>query len=1000
MLLCSSQSPLSRRPIVTVKPANLRRTFPYRFTGKSYSGDLAAVEPKSRHSRSRSEVAKMLNPIGDQIEDTPGSELRMASSNKKSNGTPLKMLMAQEMSKVMVSKQKPPSVVAKLMGLDALPGQQPDSDAQRNQQKGYSRGTLTLPGSPLRYWQQENGSLDKQMQCGVHPYQEQKEYKDVYEVWQKSGKTNYIRDKSSQNGRYNENPNEKRMAIVRQKFIEAKRLATDENLHQSKEFQDALEILSSNEDLFLKFLQEPNSLFPQNLYELQSVPPPPQAKHITVLRPKTVENNIFVGPERKSEKQKKKLAQEVEANGWNKNKHERDPVFTNQKADNSTQPTRIVVLKPNLGKTHDNKAMVSSPSSSPRLLHNNDFYGHPENDEARESREVTKKIMRQMSENLSCQWRDETLLSSVFSNGYIGDESSFNRSEKEYIEGNLSDSEVLTPTSRHSWDYINRFGSPYSSSSFSRASYSPESLVCRETKKRLSERLALMASNESGQERRQARRSSSKLGEMLALSDIKKSIRPGEEGDDGGLSILKSRSCGGEQETRGTTSCLTSRNKDDGGEDYPRNLLRSRSVPVSSTAYAASLNGEVPDPEVSKSLDLKEVVKSKSEKSSFKAKVSSLFFSKNKKPWKENSGSSPSLLPGSIDESQSAMADVPEVPKQPSYGKISNDIPQSANNSGIEMELSLCLEGLSKMSSPASICVVPKQGTISSEAGLSLAKPGNPSENQDQPSPISVLDAPFEENVNSTRQSSGNVKSDRQGILVHLHPLKSNLIDKSPPIESIARTLSRNDSCSETSTPIPLNPFTISPEAEEHERFLFVQTLLSTAGLDGEEQSVARWHSSESPLDPSLIDKWVDLKDNKKQLSEAKRRQHRSNQRLLFDCVNVALVDITGNGSDASPWARASSGVQDRISVGALVMVDEVWGRMKELFSSEGRCFSGVSGENNSLVVERVVRKEVVGRGCLKFMRFEVDCIGKEIEGKMLEELVEETLVEVTGELR
>ncbi|KAF5959438.1 hypothetical protein HYC85_000647 [Camellia sinensis] len=51
------------------------------------------------------------------------------------------------------------------------------------------------------------------------------------------------------------------MALVRQKFIEAKRLATDEKLRQSKQFQDVLEVLSSNKDLFVKFLQEPNSLF-------------------------------------------------------------------------------------------------------------------------------------------------------------------------------------------------------------------------------------------------------------------------------------------------------------------------------------------------------------------------------------------------------------------------------------------------------------------------------------------------------------------------------------------------------------------------------------------------------------------------------------------------------------------------------------------------------------------------------------------------------------------
>nr|GMD13653.1 uncharacterized protein LOC109161751 isoform X1 [Ipomoea batatas] len=53
-------------------------------------------------------------------------------------------------------------------------------------------------------------------------------------------------------------------------------------------------------------------------------------------------------------------------------------------------------------------------------------------------------------ENLAGHRRDETLLPSVFSNGYIGDESSFNKSENEYAAMNLSDSEVVSPMSKHS----------------------------------------------------------------------------------------------------------------------------------------------------------------------------------------------------------------------------------------------------------------------------------------------------------------------------------------------------------------------------------------------------------------------------------------------------------------------------------------------------------------------------------------------------------------------
>ncbi|KAK9281626.1 hypothetical protein L1049_004529 [Liquidambar formosana] len=942
-------------------------------------------------ARSQSDVARMLSPIGDQIEDKLiVSELRRTSSNKKSSGTPMKMLIAHEMSKEVESKHNPPNVVAKLMGLDVLPCQQPDSFAQRSHSKGRSRNTLSHSGIPLECWQQEHGFLDRHMQHEIHHCQERNEYKDVYEIWQQSQKTNYVRDKSPQKGRYSKDIDEKKMALVRQKFIEAKRLATDEKLRQSKEFQDALEVLSSNKDLFLKFLQEPNSLFSQHLYELQSIPPPPETKRITVLRPsKTVEDNKFDGSGKRSEKQIKKPGQVGQENGWHQDNPGFSPTFANWKADdNPTQPTRIVVLKPSPGRTHDIKAVVSPPSSSPRILHGEDFYEEPEDDEARESREVAKEITRQMRENLSGHRRDETLLSSVFSNGYIGDESSFNKSENEYAVGNLSDSEVMSPTSRHSWDYLNRFGSPYSSSSFSRASYSPESSVCREAKKRLSERWALMASNGNSQEHRHVRRSSSTLGEMLALTDTKKSVRSEEA------------TSNKEQQPRGSTSCLTTNlNEDEGVDDSPRNLLRSKSVPVSSTVYGARLNVEVSGPEVGKTHDPKELTKAKSMKSSFKGKVSSLFFSKSKKSSKEKSSASRSK-----DECKAATNEAPGFAVH-NPGEISVDISQCINESGLEECFSPGLRGSSsRTSSPDSIGMGPKQGMAYPEGGLTVSKPvmpRNPSENQDQPSPISVLEPPFEEYNNTASEAFGSIKPDHQGTKVPAHPMASNLIDKSPPIGSIARTLSWDDSCAETATSYPLKPSSVSTGVEqEQDWYFFVQTLLSAAGLDGEVQSdtfFARWHSPESPLDPSLRDKHVDLND-KEPLHEARRRQRRSNRKLIFDCVNAALVDITGYGSDMSLRARPCSGADNRLlEPNSAIMVDRVWARMKEWFSGEVRCVSWDGGDSNSLVVESVVRKEVVGKGWAEDMRLEIDNVEKEIETKLLEELVEEAVIELTG---
>ncbi|XVE72826.1 hypothetical protein DITRI_Ditri11bG0069600 [Diplodiscus trichospermus] len=933
-------------------------------------------------SRSQSDMVRMLNPtFGDHIEDkVVVSELRRTLSNKKGNGTQMKMLIAQEMSKEVESKHKPPNVVAKLMGLDALPRQQHNLAARRCPSKGSSRHSLSHSDIPVESWERDQDFSDKQMQREINPCQELNKYRDIYEIWQQSPRKTYSRDSSPQKGRYNDNVNEKKMALVRQKFMEAKHLVTDEKLRQTKEFQDALEVLSSNRELFLKFLEEPSSTFSQHLYNFQSLSLPQETKRITVLRPSNmVDKEKFARIGKKGDKQTKKPVQMGQITGWDKNNTMCSPFPSPRVDEYPSQPTRIVVLKPSPARTQDIKTVASPSPSSPRILHGEDFNEEPEDDSALESKEVAKEITGQMRENLMGHRRVETLLSSVFSNGYNGDDSSFNRSEHEYAVENLSDSEVMSPASRHSWDYINRFGSPYSSSSFSRTSCSPESSVCREAKKRLSERWAMMASSGSSQEQRPVRRSSSTLGEMLALSDTKKLARSEEEGSNK------------EQESRGSTSCLViNLNKEESTSDSPQNLLRSKSVPTSSTVYGARLNVEVSGPEASKEQVPKEMTKAKSMKSSLKGKVSSLFFSKNKKTNKEKCSGSQST-----DESLSVT---PGTPGSPIIHprKISDVASQCANDSGIQDCLSPVIgRSVSKTPSPDLTGMEEKQGMISVEGGLSVAKPSmsvHISENQDQPSPISVLEHSFEEDENTSLESSGSIKPVDQGLEV---PPKSNLIDKSPPIESIARTLLWDVSRSETAAlyPSKLSLASLGAKEEEQDWVFSVQSLLSAAGLNGElrmESFITRWHSPESPLDPSLRDKYANLND-KEPLHEAKRRQWRSNRKLVFDCVNAALLEITGHGSES--WMREMSlgGAQMRVMEGVSPMlVDHVCGQMKEWFSGEVKCFMGDEGDSDS-----VVQKEV-GKVWVDRMKWEIDNLGREIEGKLLQELVEEAVVDLT----
>ncbi|KAE8685056.1 hypothetical protein F3Y22_tig00111101pilonHSYRG00048 [Hibiscus syriacus] len=869
-------------------------------------------------SRSQSGVARMSRPtFGDQnhqIEDKVIlSKIRRAFSDKKDNGTPVKMLIAREMSKEAASKHNPPNLVAKLMGLDTLPRRQHNLSAQRCHSKGFPQQSSSHSGTPVERWEQDQGFADKEMLSEINPCQELNKYIDVNEIRQQSPMATYSRDSSPQKWRYKDNVNEKKMALVHQKFMEAKHLVTDEKLRQTKEFQEALEVLSSNRELFLKFLKEPNSKFSQHHYGFQSLSQPPEKMRITVLRPKMIEKENFAGIG-SDDKQTKKSVRMGRGNGWDRKNESCDLPFPSPEVDEyPSRPTRIVVLKPSPGKSPDIKTVASPSPSSPRILLGDDFFKEPEHDGAQEPREVAKEM--QLRENLIGHRRDETLLSSVFSNGYVGDDSSLSRFENEYAVESLSDSEVTSPTSRHSWDYINRFSSPYSSSSFSHTSCSPESSVFREAKKRLSERWTMMASNGNFQEQRYVRRSSNTLGGMLALSDTKKLVRSEEEGSTK------------EQEPRGSTSYIASNlNKEENKIDSPKNLLRSKSVPVLYTAYRARLNIEFSDPESSKEQVPKELTKAKSMKSSLKGKVSNLFFSKNKKTNKEKSiGSqtaeeSPSTTPGTLSHPQ----------------KINNDAPQCIKDSCNQVHLSPVLGGsVSKTPSPDLTGMGQKQCMTAVEGGLSVAKPSilvRLSENMDQPSPTSILEPLFDEDENTSPESSGSIKPVHQGVEL---PPKSILIDKSPPIESIARTLSWDDSCSETPTMNSSKPSKVSSGVKEKEYDLIfsVQSLLSAAGLNGKvcfESCISRWHSPESPLDPSLREKYANSND-KEHLHEAKLRQWRSHMNLVFDCVNAAVLEITGYGSSSCMrnMSLGWSHMRDTESSSSS-LVDHVCAQMKE----------------------------------------------------------------------
>jgi len=244
----------------------------------------------------------------------------------------------------------------------------------------------------------------------------------------------------------------------------------------------------------------------------------------------------------------------------------------------------------------------------------------------------------------SCHQRDDSLLSSAYSNGYGGDESSFSDSEVDYSSGSemdciedggtLSNSEGGSPLSKHSWN-CRGYEGPYSSSSLSKISHFSESSVIREAKKQLSERWAVVCDDIS-QEQVQSSRRTCTLGEMLSIKEAKK-----EDVSTEILSASSNRSCSLDNELTTRFAYVTSSRKNgENGERSPRKLPRSNSLPVISSTFGNMVvDAQASNPDSRK---LKMVVVSNKGKSSLKGRVPDFFLSRSKKPTRQRSTYHPS----------------------------------------------------------------------------------------------------------------------------------------------------------------------------------------------------------------------------------------------------------------------------------------------------------------------------------------------------------------------
>ncbi|XP_017698157.2 uncharacterized protein LOC103706730 isoform X1 [Phoenix dactylifera] len=923
-------------------------------------GVMAASDPKpfSADRKGHAQLKKRTSALksaldfsrrsGSSMEENSVAHEFWRSSSKKVNGTPMRMLIDEEVSKDMETRHSSPSVIARLMGLDTLPPMM-----VHEQQK--NMGSRFQTASSVGFQEKYASSEDHSHRSSTDEHQE---FKDVFEVIEPS-KVKSQKNKPVRKGMVSSEQNEADMDLIRQKFMEAKRLSTDEVLQNSNEFNDALEVLDSNKDLFLEFLQGPDSLFTMHLHDLKCAPPSSHASHITVLESskgtKCQSSDVYFKSERNTGKfthmrqeadsSFRKPATSLLSHSF-KDYNDSLPKKLSKsryvgKAEASVHPTRIVVLKPSLHKIQrmaevaltdenfqlGNRRRSEFPLSGiqesymegryhQRLSDNVEILGH----NVKSSREIAREITKHMKRTVSCSNRE------VFTSGL----NMYNRSQSSCIPSGMSKSNT-SKTFHRICDHYDDWRNNFSPSSL----YSAESSVSREARKHLSAR---WKKTHKFQEVGLVARGSSTLGEMLASSDREDTLDSLVIQKVPGKNLAR-------DEKLGTSGCPLGISSKDGWKDgNSRKLPRSKSLPASSTVYGSpKLSNRNRVGGNNNCYMLKDVLNKGPEDSSdgnfCRRRRSLIRSSKNhsNKPRLSDSHGDENMLPEQdihvnseelrnsihgkhLDEnklvrpahSDDAVSDrkyliessmLPDcrdvmqlsitqeelVEQQIASTMLANNEGFSAHNQD-DRVIEEQILGIQETSTehPQVDSLISQYGAMESGSPVS-------SKECEQPSPISVLEPPSEEETSSSGCFE-RISAELQELRLQLQLLKLESADTYAE-EPEVLILSDEDTGACCHSPLLKGSVLQAFRDDDDRDFSYLLDVLSESGVHGinQDRIFDAFYSPNSPVGPGVFDKL-----EKKYCVLV--LWSRSERKLLFDLINIILVDLVAPCMDLHPW--------------------------------------------------------------------------------------------------
>ncbi|XP_047983177.1 uncharacterized protein LOC125223914 isoform X1 [Salvia hispanica] len=898
----------------------------------------------------------------------------------RATGIPMKKLLAEEMSKDVELKRRSTNVVAKLMGLEGLPSPRHVHRQQKKFPENYQQKNIDIPINKQSSSQHYDSRSKWRSPIDLQGF------KNVYEDLESS---HVVDRQCSSRRRANSFLTKPEMELIQQKFMDAKRLSTDEKFLCSKELNDTLEMLDSNKDLLLKFLGQSDSSFAEHLHDLQVDPGNSLGSRIAVLKPSNSEKFESKAKAWRSERDnsnKPHAASHLKRqDGLLLEPHSRHRVCSSSRIpvketkDENTIPTRIVVLKPNLGKAqnagtslssqdlshsyqpgfkkmkeHSNVSNAKTASRRRKDLSHNTGLSKSMSEEAREiAREITMRMRDGYDETTDAK--------SIAYRGYVGDESSYDANESD----SDSESEVFRFASRRSFDGSSMCRYP--------SSHLGESPVNTEAKKRLSER---WKKAHIYQDLEMISRGST-LGEMLAL--------PNKETRRCQLNVkMNPGQASKELSSNGPATLdvpLGIRSRDGRKDEMCRNSSRSRSLPPPASgggrSHRRSNLAAEKSPVHSESVhrSRSKVVKGNpSRRENHSARDSK---SRIKKCHPRQH-----IFSNEIDSSPRASF---EIQMEPNTKDLSEQQPmfpiaEEADNYEVPMV------DVMMISDPGSTAMSSKSSEILSEQSLSSltgdkaadhnqecsslqelhrsphlqclrAEPDSSecSKEADHPSPVSVLEAPCSEETPSSESF--------ERVSAGLHELRMQL--KLLKLESGTYP----ETC-ETSALVPIEEeeAQLLPVVSEGDpvlsadnwRTCYAVDVLIESGLEESYFHMLRtlWHSN-SPLDPKLFDKL------EKKYNNDETTRLRWERRLLFDKINSAVVEIFHERVNLCPWVMPKvsgsnlqwQGVQDDLER----LINQEYGSGyreldREMLWSESRAEIEVLGNE----IERLLMDEMI----------------------------------------